>query len=114
MYVPGWVKVNVKEAPVESESDTIETGEPVSETIVWGALSWFVQVTVVPLFTVSGVGTNAKFLIAIVFSPPVAAGDATVAGAVWGDVQPATVQARITMTMHVVQNTRRECSDIFS
>ena len=107
------MKVNVKEAPVESESDVIDTGEPVSETIMWGALSWFVHVTAVPLFTVSGVGANAKFLIAMVFPPPVAAGDAAVAGVVWGEVQPAVIQARITMTVHAVQNTRRECSDIF-
>ncbi len=113
MYVPGWVKVNVKEAPVESESDTIGTGEPVSETMVWGALSWFVHVMAVPLFTVNGVGTNAKFLIAMVFPSPVAVGDAAVAGVVWGEVQPAAIQVRITMTMQAVQNTRRECLSIF-
>ena len=82
-----------------------------SETMVWGAPSLFIHVTVVPVFTVSVEGSNTKFLIVIVF-PPLgeAGGDAGVAG-VWPEEQPAAMQARIRTTVHAMQNTRRECSD---
>ncbi|MFA6224633.1 MAG: hypothetical protein WC620_00260 [Methanoregula sp.] len=53
MYVPACVNVNGKEAPVESESDEKAAGEPVSETMVCEAPSWFTHVTTVPVFTVS-------------------------------------------------------------
>ena len=82
MYVPGWVNVNGKDAPVESESDEKAAGEPASETIVCEAPSWFTHVTTVPVFTVSEDGSNAKFLIEIEF-PPVEAGVVVVAGGVW-------------------------------
>jgi len=36
-----------------------------------GALSWFVQVTAVPVFTVMVEGSKAKFLIVIAFPPGV-------------------------------------------
>jgi len=77
------VNVNEYEAPVESELEENAAGEPVSEAIMWGTLSWFVHVTVVPAFTVSEAGSNAKFLIAMVFPPLVAAGGAAVAGVDW-------------------------------
>jgi hypothetical protein len=83
VYAPGWVNVNEKEAPVESESEEKAVWEPVSEMIVCGAPSWFTQVTIVPVFTVSGEGSNAKFLIAMEFPPPVETGGIAVAGGVW-------------------------------
>jgi hypothetical protein len=51
---------------------------------------------------------NAKFLIVIVFPPPAAADG--VAGVAGGGLeeQPAAIQAKITITVHIMQNTRRE------
>jgi hypothetical protein len=111
VYVPGWVNVNAKDAPVESESDEKGAGEPVSETMVCGAPSWFTHVTTVPVFAVSEDGSNAKFLIVMEF-PPVGAGVVVVAGGVWLEVQPATMQARITRAIHDEQNAKREYFDI--
>ena len=50
-----------------------------SEAIACGTASWFAHVTSVPAFTVSVEGSNAKFLIVIVFPPVV--GDCGDAGA---------------------------------
>jgi hypothetical protein len=55
----------------------------VSEVIVWEVPSWFIHVTTVPVFTVNEEGLNAKFLIAIVFPPPVDVGGGVVADGVW-------------------------------
>jgi hypothetical protein len=105
------VNVNEYDAPVANGSDENDAGEPVSETIVWEAPSLFTHVTVVPVFTVSAEGSNAKFLIEMVF-PPVEAG--VPAGAPGGleEEQPAAIQARIKRTIHAVQNSRREYADI--
>lgn len=76
------------------------------------APSLFTHVTVMPVFTVRVGGLNAKFLIVIVFPPPDEAdGVAGVDGAGLEE-QPAAMQAKITMTVHTMQNTRRECSGI--
>ena len=53
-----------------------------SETMVCEAPSWFTHVTIVPVFTVSEDGSNAKFLIVIEFPPPVEVGVVVVAGGV--------------------------------
>lgn len=50
-----------------------EEKAPVSDTIVWDAVSLFVQVMVVPLFTVIVSGLNAKF--SMVTELPTATGD---------------------------------------
>jgi len=108
------VNVNEYDAPFGSESEENGTGEPVSEAMMWGTLSWFVHETVVPVFTESEPGSNAKFLIAMVFPPPVTAGGVAVTGADGYDVQAATMQARITRRVHAVQNTMREYDGIRS
>jgi hypothetical protein len=115
MYVPGWMNVNLYDAPVDSESDEKIVGEPVSETTICGAPSWFTHVTIVPVFTVSGVGSNAKFLIVIEFPPPVEACGAAVAagaGGVWLEEQPAATHARITSAIQTEQSTKGECLGI--
>jgi hypothetical protein len=96
---------------VESESDEKALGEPASEAMAWGVPSLFTHVTAVPAFTVRREGSNAKFLIAIVF-PPVEAGGAVVADGVGEELQPAAIQKKITRTVHAMQNTRRDCSGI--
>jgi hypothetical protein len=112
VYVPGWANVNVYDAPVESESEENAVGEPESETMVCGAESWLVHLTTAPVFTVRADGSNAKFLIVIVFPPPFdACGTAGVAGAGL-DEQPATMQEMITRAIHAERKTRRECVDI--
>jgi len=97
--------------PVANGSDEKDAGEPVSETIAWVAPSLFTHVTVVPVFTVSAEGTNAKFLIEMVF-PPAEAGVPAGATGGWEEEQPAAKQARIKMTIHAVQNSRREYAAI--
>jgi hypothetical protein len=97
---------------VESESEEKAAGEPVSETTVWEAPSWFTHVTTVPVFTVSGEGSNAKFLIAMVFPPPVEGDCGVVAGGVWLEEQPAAMLARIRRTMQREQNDMRESAGI--
>lgn len=82
--------------------------------MVCGAVSWFTQVTVLPVLTVIDKGSNAKFLIVMVFPPPMDMGVAVDAGWVWLEAQPATVQARITRMIHYVQNIRREFVGIMS
>jgi len=76
-----------------------------------GAVSWLIHVTPVPVFTVRDGGSNAKFLM-VMADPP---GEAVCVFAGDGDgeeVQPAVMPARIIMTVHAVQNTRREYPDI--
>jgi hypothetical protein len=97
---------------VESESDEKAAGEPASEAMVWGAPSLFVHVTVVPVFTVREEGSNAKFLIEIVFPPPVEAGGAAGVDGAGPEEQPATVQARITRTVQAMRNSMRGYADI--
>jgi hypothetical protein len=80
--------------------------------MVWGAPSLFIHVTVVPIFTVSVEGSNAKFLIVIVFPPPGEAGGAAEVAGAWPEEQPAAVQASIKRTVHAMQNTYGEWSDI--
>jgi hypothetical protein len=108
--------VNVKEyeAPAGSESEENAAGDPVSEAIMWGTLSCFVHVTVVPVFTASEAGSNAKFLIAMVFPPPVATGGAAVAGVDWEEAQPAITHARTKRTVHPEQNIQRESDGMIS
>jgi hypothetical protein len=70
-----------------------------------------VHVTPVPVFTVRAGGSNAKFLM-VTADPP---GEAVCVFAGDGDgedVQPPVTPARIIMTVHAVQNTRREYPDI--
>lgn len=73
----------------------------------------FNHVTAEPVFTVRTGGSNAKFLIIIVFPPPdatvVAAGDAG-AGL---EEQPAAMQVMITSAEQVKLIIRRECADIY-
>jgi len=96
---------------VESESDENAAGDPASEARAWGTPSLFTQVTMVPVFTVSEEGSNAKFLIATVAPPPGVAGGA--AGAVvWLDEQPAAIQARMIRTVPTMQNIWRDLSGI--
>ena len=76
--------------------------------MVCGVASWLIHVTTVPVFTVSVDGSNAKFLIVIAFPPPVEVVGATVVVAVWGEEQPATMQARIKRMVHTEQNTKRK------
>jgi hypothetical protein len=68
-------------------------------------VSWFIHVTTVPVFIVTGEGSNAKFLIAIEFPLPVETGGAVVAGGAWLEEQPAAMQARITRAKHSEQST---------
>ena len=56
---------------MESEPDENATGEPGSEAILCGAVSRLTHVTVVPVFTISVEGLNAKSLILTVDAPPV-------------------------------------------
>jgi len=65
---------------VDSESDENATGEPGSEVIVCGAVSRLTHVTVVPVFTISVLGLNAKSLILTVDPPPDGTRVVTVAG----------------------------------
>jgi hypothetical protein len=111
VYVPGWVKVNEKDAPVASGSEEKDTGEPVSDAMAWVGLSLFIQVTVVPVFTVRVEGSNAKFLIVIVI-PPVGAGCGVAADGAGEVEQPAAMHARITRIVKTVQIIRREYSGI--
>ena len=67
---------------MESESDEKATGEPGSEAIVCGAGSRLTHVTVVPVFTISVEGPNAKSLILMVDAPPEATWVVTVTGVV--------------------------------
>lgn len=75
------MKVNWYDAPFASDSDVNATTDPGSEAILCGAPSWFIQVTVVPVFIVSVAGLNAKFLIAIEFNPATGVGVVGVDGA---------------------------------
>ena len=95
MYVPGWVKVNANNAPVERELDEKASGEPASEARAWGAPSLFTHVTVVPVFTVRVEGSKAKFLIVTEFPPPPVAGDAVVADGAVEELHPADRQEMI-------------------
>ena len=67
---PGLSDVCIKETPVSSPGEVNRTGDPASDTTVCGARSSLVQVTVVPVLTVSIAGLKAKFLIAIVCGEP--------------------------------------------
>ena len=65
---------------MESEPDENATGEPGSEAIVCGAVSRLTHVTVVPVFTISVEGLNAKSLILTVDASPEGTRVVTVAG----------------------------------
>jgi hypothetical protein len=109
--------VNEYDWPVESGLDVNASGEPVSETMACGGLSWFVHVTTMPAFTVSAGGSNAKFFIVIAVPLPAdGCGDADAAGAagVWPDEQPATMQAAIRSMIPATRNTRCWPSFLFS
>ena len=112
VYIPGRVKVKEKEAPDESGSEVNAAGEPASETIVCGAPSLFIHVTSVPVFTVRAGGSNAKFLIEMVFPPPAETGGVAAAEGAGGEEQPAAMQAMITRTVQVKHQIRRGCADI--
>ena len=128
--MPGFVNVNWYDAPVDSELDENETGEPESEAIWWAGPSWFVQMTVVPVLIVTVAGLNAKFLMAIALDPSEEAGVVTpivvtagvvptrvvdagvvgvgvVAGLCW-EVQPALTLTRISTMIHAGQNKNLE------
>jgi hypothetical protein len=97
--------VNWYDAPFASDSDVNATTDPGSEAILCGALSWFIQVTVVPVFIVSVAGLNAKFLIMTEFNP--AAGVGVTCGDVCGlcaDMQPENAQVRTSRLAHADQN----------
>ena len=81
------------------------TTDPGSEAIVCGAPSWFIQVTVVPVFIVSVAGLNSKFLIMTEFNP---APGVRVAGVVvcglCEDMQPENAQVRTSRITHADPN----------
>jgi hypothetical protein len=79
--------------------------------MVWGVLSRFVHVTTVPTFTISGEGSNAKFLIVMTFPPPVAVEGAGT-GAAGEEVQPAAMHAKIIRRIQDIPDTIRTCDDI--
>lgn len=112
MYVPGWVNVKEKDAPGESGSEENAAGEPASETMECVAPSLFTHVTPVPVFTVRVEGSNAKFLIEIVFPPPAAAGVAAGDAGAGLEEQPAAMQATITRAVHAKLIIRRGCAGI--
>jgi len=66
-------------------------------------------VTVDPVLTVSVAGLKAKFFIMTAFDPPAGTG-VVAAGAegLWGEVQPAHVQARTSRITDIKQNMIRE------
>jgi len=68
------VNEKVNDAPVWSGSEEKVSGEPGSETTVCTVPSWLTQVTVLPVFTASEEGLNAKFLMEMEFTPPVDTG----------------------------------------
>jgi hypothetical protein len=74
--------------------------------------SWFTHVTTVPVFTVNEEGSNAKFLIVMVFPPTVDAVGVAVVDGVWLEEQPATIQERIKITIHAEKQIKRECVGI--
>jgi hypothetical protein len=91
------------------------TGVPGSEATWWGAPSWFIQVTVVPVFIVRVAGLKAKFLIAIWFDPPAVAGVVgVVVGGLRAEVQPENEQVRTSMITHADQKITLECEVIVS
>lgn len=68
----------------------------------------FVHVTTVPLFTVSEDGSNAKFLMLIVFPPVVEMVGAAVAGGDCVEEHPAAIQETIKRTTHARQKIKRD------
>jgi hypothetical protein len=68
----------------------------------------FVHVTTVPLFTVSEDGSNAKFLMLIVFPPVVVVVDAAVDGGACGEEHPAAMQETTKRTTHARQKIKRD------
>jgi hypothetical protein len=68
------VNETVNDAPFWSGSEEKVSGEPGSETMVCATPSWLTQVTVLPVFTASEEGVNAKFLMEMEFTPPVDTG----------------------------------------
>jgi len=114
VYVPGRVKVKEKEAPAGSVSEENAAGDPSSETMVCVVPSLFTHVTPVPVLTVRAGGSNAKFLIEMVFPPPVDAGGVVPAEGEGEEEQPAAMQAMITRTEHATQDTVREYANIRS
>ena len=107
--------MNWYDAPYASDSDVNVTTDPGSDAIWCGALSWFIQVTVLPVFIVRVAGLKAKFLIVIVFDPPEEAGVIGVEVCGPGaDVQPENEHARTIRIRHADQKARREYEDIVS
>jgi len=91
------------------------TGAPGSDAIWWGAPSWFVQVTGVPLLIVRVAGLKAKFLIAMWFDPPAGAWVACVVdGGLRAEVQPENEQEKTSMIAHSDQKIIREFEVIVS
>jgi hypothetical protein len=68
--------------------------------------------TTVPLFTVSEDGSNAKFLMAIVFPPATEDVGAAVAGGVCEEEHPAAIQETIKRTTHAKQNMKLDLACI--
>jgi len=99
------VKVNGNDDPVASDGEVNGTGALASDTTVCGALSSLVHVTVVPAFTVSVAGLNAKLLIVIVSAGPAGTGIAGEGCAgVCDEEQPAARHARTSTTAHTILN----------
>ena len=101
--------MNWYDAPFASDSEVNATTDPGSEAIWCGAPSWFIQVTVVPVFIVSIAGLNAKFLIVISFNPVagVRVVGVVVAG-LWLEAQPENEQARTSRITHADEKITRE------
>jgi hypothetical protein len=59
------MKVKLKLCPLDRVDEEKITAELLSEVIVCGAESWFVQVTLAPTLIVTELGMNAKFWIVI-------------------------------------------------
>jgi hypothetical protein len=107
--------VNWYDAPFVKDSDVNATTDSGSEAILCGAPSWFIQVTVVPVFIVSIAGLNAKFLIAIEFNPVAGIGIVGVDVArLWLEAQPENEQVRISRIAHADEKITREQEIIVS
>lgn len=109
------MKVCGYEAPVASWGEVNGTGDPASDTTVWGALSSLVQVTVAPVFIVSVAGLKAKFLMVIAFAEPDGEGVALAGcGGLWLEAQPAQRQASTSITVHAVRKGIPKCGGIYA
>lgn len=103
--MPGWVKVNWKDAPFASVGDVNDKGAPESVTTVCDAPSSFTQATVVPAFTVNVEGLNAKSFRVIVSGSPVPEGLVGAGVTEPGlNEHPAQQQAKISRNVPRVRN----------